>query len=87
MLVLLLHDREARRIEQEKKRKEEAERREKQERIERHARYLEAFVMNFQWGLDMATWPERQEVLGAAPQDITKRFLEIETTYLQKEED
>ena len=82
----LEHDREARRVEQEKKRKEEAERREKQERIERHARYLEAFVMNFQWGLDMATWPERQEVLDAAPQDIAKRFLEIETAYLQGEE-
>lgn len=81
----LEHDREARRIEQEKRRKEEAERREKQERIERHARYLEAFVINFQWGLDMATWPERQEVLDTAPDDITRRFLEIEKTYLAKE--
>lgn len=79
------HDREARRVEQEKKRKEEEARREKQERIERHARYLEAFVINFQWGLDMATWPERQEVLDTAPDDITRRFLEIEKTYLTKE--
>lgn len=83
----LEHDREARRAEREKKRKEEEEKREKRERIERHARYLEAFVMNFQWGLDMATWPERQEVLDAASPDIAKRFLEIEATYLTKEEE
>lgn len=76
---------EIRQAEQARRKAEEEARREKQERIERHARYLEAFVINFQWGLDMATWPERQEVLDTAPDDITRRFLEIEKTYLTKE--
>lgn len=74
---------EIRQAEQARREAEEAERREKQERIERHARYLQAFVTNFQWGLDMATWPERREVLEAAGTDIARRFLEIETTYLK----
>lgn len=74
---------EIRQAEEARREAEEAERREKQERIERHARYLQAFVTNFQWGLDMATWPERQEVLEAAGTDIARRFLEIETTYLK----
>ena len=77
------HDREARRIEQEKRHKEEEAKREKQERINRHARYVEAFVTNFATGLDMANWPERKEVLQACTQDIRERFLEIEATYLQ----
>lgn len=74
---------EIRQAEEERRRAEEEARREKQERIDRHARYLEAFVTNFKWGLDMATWPERQEVLDAARPEIAQRFLEIEATYLK----
>ncbi|MGV3159828.1 ParB N-terminal domain-containing protein [Corynebacterium sp. 32222D000AT] len=74
---------EIRQAEEDRRREEEAARREKQERIDRHARYLEAFVTNFKWGLDMATWPERQEVLDAARPEIAHRFLEIESTYLK----
>lgn len=74
---------EIRQAEEERRQQEEAARREKQERIDRHARYLEAFVTNFKWGLDMATWPERQEVLDAARPEIAQRFLEIESTYLK----
>lgn len=74
---------EIRQAEEERRQQEEAARREKQERIDRHARYLEAFVTNFKWGLDMATWPERQEVLDAARPEIAQRFLEIESIYLK----
>lgn len=81
----LEHDREARRAEQEKKRREEAERREHQELIARHARYLEAFVSNFQTGLDMAGYlaPLRDEILDKCDPKTRTRFLEIENTYLK----
>ena len=64
---------------------EEAERREHQELIERHARYLEAFVSNFQTGLDMAGYlaPLRDEILDKCDPKTRTRFLEIENTYLK----
>lgn len=74
---------EIRQAEEERRRKEEEARREIQERINRHVGYLETFVKSFQWGLDMANWPERQEILDQAPDNITQRFLEIESTYLK----
>lgn len=74
---------EIRQAEEERRRKEEEARREIQERINRHVGYLETFVKSFQWGLDMANWPERQEILDQAPDSITQRFLEIESIYLK----
>ena len=81
----LEHDREARLAELEKKRKEEAEKREHEEMIARHARYVQAFITNFQTGLDMATWPIREEVLEALDQSDAHRFLAIEAEYLVKD--
>lgn len=74
---------EIRQAEQARREAEEAERRETEERINRHARYVEAFVTNFGTGLDMATNPERNEILTACEPRIRDRFLEIETTYLK----
>lgn len=74
---------EIRQAEQARREAEEAERRETEERIDRHARYVEAFVTNFGTGLDMATNPERNEILNACEPRIRDRFLEIETTYLK----
>lgn len=74
---------EIRQAEQARLEAEEAERREHQERINRHARYLDAFVTNFGTGLDMATNPERNEILQACEPRIRDRFLEIENTYLK----
>lgn len=77
------YDREARAKEAaERKAKEQAER-EVRDRLERHARYVEAFVTNFQIGLDMATNPEREEILNTCTPDIRNRFREIESTYLK----
>lgn len=77
------YDREARAKEAaERKAKEQAER-EIRDRLERHARYVEAFVTNFQIGLDMATNPEREEILNTCTPDIRTRFREIESTYLK----
>lgn len=77
------YDREARAKEAaERKAKEQAER-EVRDRLERHARYVEAFVTNFQIGLDMATNPEREEILNTCIPDIRNRFREIESTYLK----
>lgn len=76
---------EIRQAEQARREAEEAERREHQELIERHARYLEAFVSNFQTGLDMAGYlaPLRDEILDNCDPKTRTRFLEIETTYLK----
>lgn len=74
---------EIRQAEEERRRQEEQARREKAERISRHVRYLETFVESFQWGLDMATWPERKAILDKAPDNISQKFLEIENTYLK----
>lgn len=76
---------EIRQAEQARREAEEAERREHQELIVRHARYLEAFVSNFQTGLDMAGYlaPLRDEILDKCDPKTRTRFLEIETTYLK----
>ena len=76
---------EIRQAEQARREAEEAERREHQELIERHARYLDAFVSNFQTGLDMAGHlaPIRAEILDACDPRTRDRFLEIESTYLK----
>jgi len=74
---------EIRQAEEERRKAEEAERRETEERINRHARYVEIFVTNFGTGLDMATNPERNEILQACEPRIRDRFLEIENTYLK----
>lgn len=74
---------EIRQAEQARREAEEAERRETEERINRHARYVEVFVTNFGTGLDMATNPERNEILQACEPRIRDRFLEIENTYLK----
>lgn len=76
---------EIRQAEQARREAEEAERREHQELIERHARYLEAFVSNFQTGLDMAGYlaPLRDEILDKCDPKTRSRFLEIENTYLK----
>lgn len=76
---------EIRQAEQARREAEEAERREHQELIERHARYLEAFVSNFQTGLDMAGYlaPLRDEILDKCDPKTRTRFLEIENTYLK----
>ncbi|MER0040067.1 ParB N-terminal domain-containing protein [Corynebacterium sp. KPL4042] len=74
---------EIRQAEEARREAEEAERRETEERINRHARYVEVFVTNFGTGLDMATNPERNEILQACEPRIRDRFLEIENTYLK----
>lgn len=74
---------EIRQAEEERRKAEESERRETEERINRHARYVEIFVTNFGTGLDMATNPERDEILQACEPRIRDRFLEIENTYLK----
>ncbi|WP_408922346.1 ParB N-terminal domain-containing protein [Corynebacterium kefirresidentii] len=74
---------EIRQAEQARREAEEAERRETEERINRHARYVEVFVTNFGTGLDMATNPERNEILQTCEPRIRDRFLEIENTYLK----
>nr|DAL41094.1 MAG TPA_asm: putative CHROMOSOME PARTITIONING PROTEIN PARB [Caudoviricetes sp.] len=76
---------EIRQAEQARREAEEAEQREHQELIERHARYLDAFVSNFQTGLDMAGYlaPLRDEILNATTPTTRDRFLEIESTYLK----
>lgn len=74
---------EIRQAEEARREVEEAERRETEERINRHARYVEVFVTNFGTGLDMATNPERNEILQACEPRIHDRFLEIENTYLK----
>lgn len=76
---------EIRQAEEARREAEEAERREHQELIERHARYLEAFVSNFQTGLDMAGYlaPLRDEILDKCDPKTRTRFLEIENTYLK----
>lgn len=76
---------EIRQAEQARREAEEAERREHQELIERHARYVEAFVSNFQTGLDMAGYlaPLRDEILEKCDPKTRTRFLEIENTYLK----
>lgn len=76
---------EIRQAEQARREAEEAEQREHQELIERHARYLDAFVTNFQTGLDMAGYlaPLRDEILNATTPSTRDRFLEIESTYLK----
>lgn len=76
---------EIRQAEQARREAEEAERREHHELINRHARYLEAFVSNFQTGLDMAGYlaPLRDEILDKCDPKTRTRFLEIETTYLK----
>lgn len=79
----LEHDREARRAEQEKKRKEEAEQRDHRVFIERHKTYVETFVKAFEFGLMMATFPARDEVLDAMEKHDRERFLEIENKYLK----
>lgn len=77
------HDREARRAEQEETRKKEEEQRDHRVFIERHKTYVETFVEAFKFGLMMATFPARDEVLEALdPADRTK-FLEIENKYLK----
>lgn len=77
------HDREARRIEQEKKRKEEEEQRDHRVFIERHKTYVETFVKAFEFGLMMATFPARDEVLDAMEKHDREQFLEIENKYLK----
>lgn len=77
------HDREARRIEQEKKRKEEEEQRDHRVFIERHRTYVETFVKAFEFGLMMATFPARDEVLDAMDKHDREQFLEIENKYLK----
>ncbi|WP_034986013.1 ParB N-terminal domain-containing protein [Corynebacterium jeikeium] len=79
----LEHDREARRAEQEKKRKEEEEQRDHRVFIERHKTYVETFVEAFKFGLMMATFPARDEVLDAMEKHDRERFLEIENKYLK----
>ncbi|WP_293947718.1 ParB N-terminal domain-containing protein [uncultured Corynebacterium sp.] len=74
---------EIRQAEEARREAEEAERRETEERTNRHARYVEVFVTNFGTGLDMATNPERNEILQACEPRIRDRFLEIENTYLK----
>lgn len=76
---------EIRQAEQARREAEEAERREHEELIARHARYLEAFVSNFQTGLDMAGYlaPLRDEILDKCDPKTRTRFLEIENTYLK----
>lgn len=76
---------EIRQAEQARREAEEAERREHQELIERHARYLDAFVSNFQTGIDMAGYlaPLRDEILDKCDPKTRTRFLEIENTYLK----
>lgn len=79
----LEHDREARRIEQEKKRKKEEEQREHRVFIERHKTYVETFVKSFKFGLMMMNFPARDEVLDAMDKQDRDRFLEIENKYLK----
>lgn len=77
------HDREARAIEEARRREEEQARRAQRERIERMGRYLEAFVSNFQTGIDMADHPERSEILDTLTPQKRSEFLNIENTYLK----
>lgn len=76
-------DREARALEEARKREEEEKRRVRQDRIERMARYLESFISSFQTGLDMADHPEREEILDVLPPQKRADFLDIETKYLK----
>lgn len=78
-------DREARALEEARKREEEEKRRVRQDRIERMARYLESFISSFQTGLDMADHPEREEILDVLPPQKRADFLDIETKYLKGE--
>lgn len=77
------HDREARAIEETRRREEEEARRAQRDRIERMGRYLEAFVSNFQTGLDMDVHPERAEILNTLTPQKRSEFLNIENTYLK----
>lgn len=77
------HDREARAIEEARRREEEEARRAQRDRIDRMGRYLEAFVSNFQTGLDMADHPERAEILDTLTPQKRSEFLNIENTYLK----
>lgn len=77
------HDREARAIEEARRREEEEARRAQRDRIERMGRYLEAFVSNFQTGLDMADHPERDAILDTLTPQKRSDFLNIENTYLK----
>ncbi|ANE09069.1 MULTISPECIES: ParB N-terminal domain-containing protein [Corynebacterium] len=78
-------DREARALEEARKREEEEKRRVRQDRIERMARYLESFISSFQTGIDMADHPEREEILSVLPPQKRADFLDIETKYLKGE--
>lgn len=77
------HDREARAIEEARRREEEEARRAQRDRIERMGRYLEAFVSNFQTGLDMDDHPERDAILDTLTPQKRSDFLNIENTYLK----
>ena len=79
----LAYDKEQAWEEEKARREEEEARRAQQERIQRMGRYLEAFVSNFQTGLDMAEHPERDEILATLPTQKKSEFLHIETTYLK----
>lgn len=79
----LAYDKEQAWEEEKARREEEQARRAQRERIERMGRYLEAFVSNFQTGLDMADHPERAEILNTLTPQKRSEFLNIENTYLK----
>lgn len=79
----LAYDKEQAWEEEKLRREEEQARRAQRERIERMGRYLEAFVSNFQTGLDMADHPERSEILDTLNPQKRSEFLNIENTYLK----
>lgn len=75
-------DREARAQEEARKREEQERIKVQQERVARMARYLDAFVSNFQTGVDMADHPERDAILAQLTPQKRSEFLRIESTYL-----
>lgn len=79
----LAYDKEQAWEEEKARREEEEARRAQRDRIERMGRYLEAFVSNFQTGLDMADHPERDAILDTLTPQKRSEFLNIENTYLK----
>lgn len=79
----LAYDKEQAWEEEKARREEEEARRAQRDRIERMGRYLEAFVSNFQTGLDMADHPERAEIIDTLTPQKRSEFLNIENAYLK----
>lgn len=77
------HDREARRIEAEKRQREENERRELEEMDQREAKKITSWIAFLPSAIELKTWPRREQVLDLLDKDTREKFLHAETTILK----